>query len=82
MNQPSPACKPAHIANTDVEAMARQGVARALAARQAMMEMTPEEAAAVGGGLTLALAKPIIYGGLFTKLDVMNLGGLSSPIGF
>ncbi|MBL8447694.1 MAG: hypothetical protein JNJ44_09825 [Zoogloeaceae bacterium] len=82
MNQPSPSCKPVHISGADVEAVARQGVARALAARRAMTEMTPEQAAAVGGGLTFTLAKPIIYGGLFTKLDVMNFGGISSPIGF
>jgi hypothetical protein len=55
--------KPACITACDIEALARQGVERAVAARAAVTELTPEQAGEVGGGFSL-LAGPIIYGGL------------------
>ena len=43
--------KPARITCEDIGDLARQGVERALAARQATIELSPEQVAAVGGGL-------------------------------
>lgn len=80
MNTPSQA-KPARITSLDIESVARQGVERALAARQAMAELTPEEAQAVGGGaLSLKLAIPIIAGGIRRPIDIMWPGGLAVPV--
>jgi hypothetical protein len=79
MNTPSQA-KPACITSLDIESVAREGVERALAARQAMAELSPEEAQAVGGGaLSLKLAYPIIAGGIRVPVDSMNIGGLAAP---
>lgn len=51
--------KAGRIGALDLAAAARQGVERALAARQAMTELTPEETMQVSGAATAA-AKAII----------------------
>jgi hypothetical protein len=48
--QSNPPC----ITGADIGAVARKGVERALAARQAMLELDPELAAAVNGGAAVA----------------------------
>lgn len=58
--------KPASITCADIETVARQGVARAVAARQNITELSPEQAGEVGGGLLLK--SPIIYGGFFSSM--------------
>lgn len=65
--------KPARITCEDIGDLARQGVERALAARQATIELSPEQVAAVGGGLAFvppvltppALIRPSITAGMW-----------------
>lgn len=74
----NPQNKPQRITAKDLEALARQGRERAMAARQSMSELTAEELAEVSGGAVLSkLAFPIIAGGIFGPIDILNtpLGG-------
>lgn len=76
MKTPSSA-KPARITCEDLEAIARQGVERALAARQGVVELTPEQAQEVGGAIFLK--PPIINGGFPAALNSALLtGGLAT----
>ena len=56
--------KPASIQAGDIAALARQGLERALAARESMTELSAEQAGDVGGGLYLS---PSIYGGILAS---------------
>lgn len=68
--------KPACIASAEVEAIAREGVERGLAARRAMTELSQEIAGQVGGGLTLVeqlkLIGPIRGGGMIGPVDIFS----------
>lgn len=78
--------RPASIEPDAIAAVARQGVTRALAARQAMVDMSDAEIGAVDGGVALAISNgfspsaklllPIIAGGIWGPID---LGGLANP---
>jgi len=59
--------RPACMTGADVSRLAQQGSARALAVRDAAIELSPEQAKEVGGGFFLL---PIIFGG-FPFLDKM-----------
>lgn len=69
--------QPARISAQDIQSTARQGVERALAARQNMVELCQHDADAVGGGAVLDSAKfqfPIRAGGIFGPIrDLGNL---------
>lgn len=71
--------KPARISAQDVQSIAREGVERALAARQNMEELSHHDADAVGGGVagtsTHKLQVPIRAGGFMGPIrDLGNLG--------
>lgn len=70
--------KPQHITANELEAVARQGLERAMAARQAMNELSEAELAQVSGGAVISkLAFPIVAGGIFGPIRYPNdpLGG-------
>jgi len=68
--------KAACVCAGDIEALARQGVERAVAAREAFVELTAEQAGAVGGG---ALLSYWIAGG--RPYDLYGFGGLTADLG-
>ena len=70
--------KPQHITANELEAVAREGLERAMAARQSMSELNEDELAQISGGAVLSkLLYPIIAGGIFGPIDILNnpLGG-------
>lgn len=73
--------QPARISAQDIQSTARQGVERALAARQNMVELSEQHAEAVGGGLTtiqvLKLIGPIRGGGMIGPNDMFGDVGLN-----
>lgn len=77
--------QPLHIKADAVSEIAKQGVARALAARQAALELTAEQTAEVSGGVVSApttsapslidlLKGGRIYGGIFGDLGTTIFG--------
>ncbi|MBX3678736.1 hypothetical protein [Cognatazoarcus halotolerans] len=65
--------KPQSITANDLETLARQGLDRALAARQKMNELSAAELDRVSGGAVLSkLSYPIIAGGIFGPIDILN----------
>ena len=78
-----PEQKAARIVAQDIPSIAREGVERALAARQTMVELSAQHAEAVGGGLTalevLKLIGPIRGGGMIGPTDIYGGGGLNMP---
>lgn len=73
--------KAACITADAIESIARAGVERALAAREAISELSPEQVDTVSGGaaLSLLLKGPIIYGGPWLPRMPIDIG---MPIGF
>ena len=71
--------KAACVCAGDIEALARQGVERAVAARAAFVELTPEQAGAVGGGAYSSLLAYWIAGG--RPYDLYGFGGLTADLG-
>lgn len=70
--------KPICINVDDIAHTAAQGVQRALAARNSLVELTMEETDQVGGGALLLKYGPIIYGGIFSQ--VLKQGQLTVPV--
>lgn len=69
--------KPMRVSSEDLEGIAREGVERALAARQRMSELTSEQLAQISGGAMLSpisakLQFPIIAGGIFGPIDILG----------
>ena len=71
--------QPLRIKSDAIASVASQGVARALAVRQSVLELTPEQTTEIGGGVAAATAQPSlldtlklgrIYGGLIGNLPV------------
>lgn len=72
--------KPMAATCAEITELARQSRERALAARKAATELTPEEAAGVGGGLLIA--GPFPWGVLpFLKYADMFKTNVTSPAG-
>lgn len=72
--------KAACICTDDLEAVAREGVERAIAARETCVELTAEEAGAVGGAAySTLISKWIIAGG--RPYDIYGIGGLTTDLG-
>lgn len=74
------------ICAADIAALAKAGVARAVAARdEALVELSPQQVTDVGGGFALSLKAvgPLIYGGrppLIDRFaDLEQLGGMEVP---
>ena len=76
----------------DIAVVAAQGVERALAARQSMVELNMEELEAVNGGFAVANLNirfdiqklkypPIVAGGIFGPIDLDKIDPLTGTMG-
>jgi hypothetical protein len=75
--------QPLRIKSDAIAGVASQGVARALAARQSVLELTPEQTTEIGGGVAEPAAQPTlkevlmrgrIAGGIIGDLDLPIFG--------
>lgn len=73
--------QPLRIKSNAIAGLASEGVSRALAVRQSVLELTPEQTAEVGGGVA-ASAQPSlldmlklgrIYGGIIGNLPIPGI---------
>ena len=76
--------QPLRIKSDAIAGLASQGVTRALAVRQSVLELTPEQTAEVGGGVAApslkdALLRASIAGGIIGDLDLPIFGIPVSP---
>lgn len=76
--------QPLRIKSDAIAGLASEGVSRALAVRQSVLELTPEQTAEIGGGVAAATAQPSlldvlklgrIYGGLIGNLPIPGIPG-------
>ena len=76
--------QPLRIKSDAIAGVASQGVARALAVRQSVLELTPEQTTEIGGGVAVPAAKPSlldalklgrIYGGIIGDLPIAGIPG-------
>lgn len=74
--------QPLRINSDAIAGLVTAGVSRALAVRQSVLELTPEQTAGVGGGVAATAAQPTllevlklgrIYGGLIGDLPIPGL---------
>jgi hypothetical protein len=84
--------KAVSIDSNDLAAVAAQGVERALAARESLVELNTEELEAVNGGIAVARMNfhfdiqklkfpPIVAGGIFGPIDLSKIDPLTGDMG-
>lgn len=84
--------KAVSIGCEDLAAVAAQGVERALAARQSLVELNTDELEAVNGGYAIATMNyrfdikklkypPIVAGGIFGPIDLDKIDPLTGDMG-